>query len=59
MTGPELVAVLTAAAALVGAIAALVRAWRTNTQVQAHVQEHMQMTTRSARPARPAGSPEQ
>jgi hypothetical protein len=49
MTGAELAAVLTAAAGLVAAVTALVRAWRTSNALASHVAEHQAVATASAR----------
>lgn len=53
MTGAELVAILTAAAGLVAAVTALVRAWRMSNVLAAHLADHPPVVTTSARP-RPA-----
>ena len=56
MTGAELAAVITAAAGLVAAVAALVRAWRTSRAVAAHLQAHADEVARAARYGRSTGS---
>ncbi len=56
MTGAELAAVITAAAGLVAAVAALVRAWRTSSAVAAHLQAHAAEVARAARYGPSTGS---
>lgn len=56
MTGAELAAVLTAAAGLVAAVTALVRAWRASNQVAAHLEFHAAAAARAARHCPSTGS---
>jgi hypothetical protein len=49
VTGAELAAVITAAAGLLLAVAAVIRAWRTSSQLQAHLQRQAVSVSRSAR----------
>lgn len=49
MSAAELATVITAAAGLVAAIAALVAAWRGQAAISSHLQEHADSTTSTAR----------
>ena len=49
MSAAALAAVITAATGLIAAVAALVRAWRSQSVLADHLQEHAALNTRAAR----------
>lgn len=53
MSAAELATVITAAAGLVAAIAALVAAWRGQAAINTHIQDHADSTPSAARQPQP------